>query len=91
MYYQRLSSLSGGQLQKVNILSRIFPTKSILIFDEPTSFLDSSSKEWFYLLLKRMKSNSIIILISHDDYFNDLVDYAIDMDVDSRDIYGRKE
>jgi ABC-type lipoprotein export system ATPase subunit len=79
VYSKRLSNLSGGQLQKVNILGRVFPMKTVIIFDEPTAFLDNDGKEWFYLLLKRIKKKSISIVICHDDYLDNLVDGVIDM------------
>lgn len=66
-----VSSLSGGQVQKIGILRCIFTNKPILIFDEPTSSLDEKSKRTFLKVLEHLKGKKTIIIISHDDIFLD--------------------
>ena len=73
------SSVSGGQAQKIGIIRAISKECSIYIFDEPTSNLDSSSQKEFYDILKCIKQESIVILISHDDEAKKYVDQVIEL------------
>jgi ATP-binding cassette subfamily C protein CydCD len=67
-----LSQLSGGQVQRVHIavaLLKIRNTKtSVLLADEPTSFLDSENRK---IILNEMKSfckrGNIVIVASHSE------------------------
>ncbi len=61
------SYLSGGQKQRLNIASILAMKPKIIILDEPTSMLDSHSRnEIMNLLLKLNRSDKItIILVTH--------------------------
>ncbi len=59
-------NLSSGQIQKIGILRNIFENKHIYIFDEATANLDISSKKQFNNLIKYLKKDRIIIIISHE-------------------------
>lgn len=59
-------SVSGGQVQKIGIIRTVCRERSVYIFDEPTSNLDSISKEEFYGIIEHLKKNSIVILFSHE-------------------------
>lgn len=67
------SNVSGGEGQKINLIREFLRNKDVMIFDEPTAFLDSESKKNFISYLMKLKSNHIIIMISHD---NDIMEYA---------------
>ncbi|KXT29134.1 ABC transporter family protein [Candidatus Phytoplasma oryzae] len=59
--------LSGGQKQKVAIASVLALEPKIVIFDEPTSFLDPEGvKEINSIIHTLHKKNKIIITITHD-------------------------
>ncbi|MEZ0180064.1 ATP-binding cassette domain-containing protein ['Camptotheca acuminata' phytoplasma] len=60
--------LSGGQKQKVAITSVLVMEPKIIIFDEPTSFLDpQGAKEIFDIIYNISKEqNKILITITHD-------------------------
>lgn len=60
--------LSGGQWQKLAISRAIFADKSMLLFDEPTSSLDSISESKIYECIKNIKDNHMSIFISHRMY-----------------------
>ncbi len=62
-------SLSGGQMQKVALLSAMFSDKEILVLDEPTSGMDRISMENTIDLIGEMKKNKMIFIISHDIEF----------------------
>lgn len=60
------ASLSGGEKQRVSNSRAIMKKASILLFDEPTSFLDNIHEEKFYeMLYKYRNSDSILICVSH--------------------------
>ena len=57
--------LSSGQKQRVLIAREIYKKPDILIFDEPTSSLDSKSEEIIIKTIKTLKKRITIIVISH--------------------------
>ena len=60
-------NLSGGQIQRIMIARSIFADCEILVFDEPTSYLDNINKKYFFKILKSLKkANITIVSISHD-------------------------
>ncbi len=65
---RKLSSLSGGEKQRVFIASAICQQSEIIILDEPTAALDLSHQIHIMDLLCKLKKkeNLTIIMISHD-------------------------
>ncbi|HEY5604464.1 MAG TPA: metal ABC transporter ATP-binding protein [Gammaproteobacteria bacterium] len=61
-----LSTLSGGQLQRVLIARALVSRPEILILDEPTSNIDSRVEEDIFDLLKKLNERSTILVVSHD-------------------------
>lgn len=61
-----LSELSGGQFQKVLIARALATDPKILLLDEPTAHVDQRSREDIYKLLKDLKDELTIILVTHD-------------------------
>lgn len=72
-------SVSGGQAQKIGIIRTICRKRSVYIFDEPTSNLDSISKDKFYRIINDIKNDSIVILFSHEANSEDYVDFTIQL------------
>ena len=60
------ANLSGGQTQMIGIARAIYRNPKVLIFDEPTNNLDSTTKKKFIQNLKKMSENRICIIVSHD-------------------------
>lgn len=59
------NKLSGGQLQRI-ALARLFLQKpSVIILDEPTSFLDIESEELIKESIKELAKECTIIMITH--------------------------
>lgn len=63
---RQIGKLSGGQKQKVLIARALLTEPKILLLDEPTASLDSTSKNEIYNLLKTINKNKTIIMVSHD-------------------------
>ena len=68
------TELSGGEKQKIGI-ARIFAQSSpIIILDEPSSALDVTSIGLLRPLILERKANSLIIITSHTEDFDDIAD-----------------
>lgn len=59
-------NLSEGELQRLAIARNLYMHSDIIIFDEPTSSLDFENKKIIIDLLKKIKNEKIIIVITHD-------------------------
>jgi ATP-binding cassette subfamily C protein LapB len=77
---ERGESLSGGQRQGVAIARAVINDPPILLLDEPTSSMDSSSEEEIKRRLTEYAQGKTMVLISHRTSLLDLVDRIIVMD-----------
>ncbi len=71
--------LSGGQKQIVAIAGILLFSPKVIIFDEINSMLDISSKKRIMSIIRELKKNHTIILISHDSHELSLADRIIIM------------
>jgi ABC-type bacteriocin/lantibiotic exporter with double-glycine peptidase domain len=62
------NNLSGGQSQRVAISRALYHNAQILVFDEPTSYLDDVSCNKIISLIKKNNAHTFVI-ISHDKRF----------------------
>jgi ATP-binding cassette, subfamily B, bacterial len=62
---ERGSNLSGGQRQRIAIARAVIRNTPILILDEPTTGLDSTSEEAVIEALDRLMKNRTTIVIAH--------------------------
>lgn len=69
--------ISGGERQLIFIVSALLNDKKIQIYDEPTSNLDISKKEWFKDEVAKAKVGNIIIIISHDGDIKSVADSVV--------------
>lgn len=61
-----LRQYSDGMRQRLALTIAMDCDSDILILDEPTSFLDSDYKQWFYNLLEQEVNSRTILLASND-------------------------
>ena len=59
--------LSGGMLQRVTMAILLGLSPRYIFADEPTSALDEENKSYLIQELARMKQQSAILFVSHDD------------------------
>ena len=74
--------LSGGQRQRISLARAIVRDPAILILDEATSAVDSSSEETIHRVLKKFSAGRTVFVISHvlNRTFLDLVTRIVVMD-----------
>lgn len=67
-----ISKGSDGQKKFYQIEKDLKNTKTVIILDEPTNYLDANKKNKFIQLLQKYKKDHIVILISHDPVFENM-------------------
>lgn len=70
-YEKKIANLSGGQKKRVGLAKVLISNPDFLILDEPTNHLDIEMTEWLENYLE--KSNTTLLMVTHDRYFLDRV------------------
>jgi len=72
-YYKRNpNQLSGGQKQRVAIARALIKDPEIIMADEPTGALDSTTGKQVMDTLKKLSSEKLVIVVSHDREFAEI-------------------
>ncbi len=66
-----LSTLSGGELRRVDLAATLLSKPDVLLLDEPTNHIDTPSAEWIEKYLASYPGSCV--LITHDRYFLEMV------------------
>lgn len=61
-----IGDLSGGQLQRAFLARAVISSPTLLILDEPGTYVDNRFESELYELLKELNENMAILLVSHD-------------------------
>ncbi len=84
-----ISDLSGGELQKVAIIATALKKADIYFFDEPSSFLDITSRINAARLIQSLKGEgSAVMVIEHDIATLDYISDEIQIIYGERACYG---
>ena len=63
---RQIGQLSGGQLQRVLIARALAVQPQIMLLDEPTASVDSSSRSLIFEILKELNKKMTVIVVTHD-------------------------
>lgn len=63
---RKVNELSGGQKQRVAIARALIKDPKIILADEPTGNLDSTTGKQVMNLLKEISKEKLVIIVSHD-------------------------
>jgi ATP-binding cassette subfamily F protein uup len=80
-----LSSLSGGELRRVDLAARLLERPDVLLLDEPTNHIDTDSVVWIEQFLEQYTGSCI--LVTHDRYFLDRVVNRI-VEIEFKHVYS---
>lgn len=80
----KVGELSGGQRKRISLASALITPSDLLILDEPTNHMDSSTIQWLEEYLNSRRG--ALIMITHDRYFLDRVTNRI-IELDEGNLY----
>jgi ATP-binding cassette subfamily E protein 1 len=74
-----ISTLSGGELQRVSIANCLVQEADIYLIDEPSAYLDSEQRMITSRTVRRVieKSGKSAMVVDHDVYFIDMISDAL--------------
>lgn len=74
-------NLSGGQKQLIGLLRVLYRNPQFYILDEPTAALDKGTEKLTVSILKKLKPDAIILLITHRlSLIDDMADFVYELD-----------
>ena len=88
---ERGAFLSGGQRQSIAIARAILQNYPIVLFDEPTSAMDSSTEAQFIKNIKEYLKGKTMVLVTHKTSLLSLVDHIVVMEDGKAALTGTKE
>lgn len=70
--------MSGGQMQKANLILELSKIRACYLIDEPTNSLDTKTEKVLFEVLHEISKLSLVVIVSHnEDLVNDLSDMII--------------
>ena len=94
--HKRPSQMSGGQMQRVAIARALVNNPDILLADEPTGALDTTTSVQIMDLLKEVASDRLVIMVTHNpelaaEYSTRIVKLSDGLVIDDTDPYEDEE
>ena len=89
-----ITAISDGERQKTYVAKALAQQTPVLLLDEPTAFLDYTSKKNFFKIIKEntYKENKVTIISSHDiDFLTRNADYLIMIQDDKKIEFDKTE
>jgi len=78
---RKVSTLSGGEKQRVCLLRALITSPKIIFADEPTGALDSVNARNLCTILKRVSEKKLVIVVTHETcLFEEQADRLIEID-----------
>jgi ABC-type transport system involved in cytochrome bd biosynthesis fused ATPase/permease subunit len=75
---ERGEGLSGGEAKKIALIRETLRSSELLILDEPLNHLDEFSIQEITREVLKIKQNTIVIIISHQNGFESIADKIIE-------------
>lgn len=77
---KEILNLSVGQRKKISIILVLLQNKRLVFMDEPNASLDNKSCMQLKMFLHKYSNNNIVIIITHDDFYDEL---AVEMNLNN--------
>ncbi|MGB7181602.1 MAG: ABC transporter ATP-binding protein [Burkholderiaceae bacterium] len=71
------SQLSGGQKTRLMLARALVSQRAVLILDEPFANIDDESKRVIATGIKKIKSQCILIVVTHEDSLREIADHIL--------------
>lgn len=71
-YFDDGEELSMGQWQRIALARLIYSQAPVLVFDEPTAWMDAAARRRFAQSLEELKQGRIILLVRHSESLGEL-------------------
>jgi len=84
----KMGEISGGDLQKVAIVSAMSEDADIYFFDEPSSYLDIESRIKMAREIRALAENKMVMVIEHDLAVLDFLADSIHLIYGKKGVYG---
>ena len=96
LLYKKPLELSGGQKQRVAIARAIVKKPQVILADEPTGALDSTTSKEIMEIIKDISKNCLVIMVTHNDklakeYSNRIISMSDGNIISDYGIDGEKE
>jgi ABC-type bacteriocin/lantibiotic exporter with double-glycine peptidase domain len=85
------TNLSGGERQRISIARAEYADADLIIFDEPTSSLDTLNKNRVIDYISKIRSHKTIIIVTHTLDLLEYCDRVLHLDKGKIDFYGTVE
>ncbi|HMQ06952.1 MAG TPA: ABC transporter ATP-binding protein [Saprospiraceae bacterium] len=76
---KRIENYSSGMNQRLQLALALWSDSPLLLFDEPTAYLDEMARAWFYDQLEKFTPKRTVIIASNDHRDLELAHSSVDV------------